>query len=137
MNIVKFRNIRKVLNSKLVEIWAYRKYTSEEEKKSDELTRKIQFIQKIESYAVFAEEEYTAYRRLYSVKYMEKLRQQRLIRRCRNLELRIKLDQEIMQIEKRLEKILKLIHKRFSEYCAWREQIIEFKGRHYDLYEFQ
>jgi hypothetical protein len=41
-----------------------------------------------------------------------------------------------MQIEKRLEKILKLIHKRFSEYCAWREQIIEFKGRHYDLYEF-
>jgi len=136
MNIVKFRNTRKVLNSKLVEIWAYRKYISEEEKKSDELTRKIQFIQKIESYAVFAEEEYTAYRRLYSAKHMEKLRKQRLIRRCRNLELRIKLDQEIMQIEKRLEKILKLIHKRFSEYCAWREQIIEFKGRHYDLYEF-
>ena len=30
------------------------KYTSEEEKQSDQMTRKIQFIQKIESYAVFA-----------------------------------------------------------------------------------
>ena len=47
MNCVKFRQVRKVLNSKLIEIWAYRKYTSDEEKQSDETTRKVQFIQKI------------------------------------------------------------------------------------------
>ena len=74
MNCVKFRQVRKVLNSKLIEIWAYRKYTSNEEKQSDETTRKIQFIQKIESYAVFAEEEYTAWRRLYTTKHMDILR---------------------------------------------------------------
>ena len=136
MNCVKFRQVRKVLNSKLIEIWAYRKYTSNEEKQSDETTRKIQFIQKIESYAVFAEEEYTAWRRLYTTKHMDILRKKRLMKRCRNLELRIKLDQEIDEIEKRLKKINKHIHKTFNEYCSYRGQIIEFKGRYYDLYSF-
>ena len=49
MNCVKFRQIRKVLNSKLIEIWAYRKYTSNEEKQSDETTRKIEFIKKLKA----------------------------------------------------------------------------------------
>ena len=49
MNVVKFRQVRKVLNSKLIEIWAYRKYTSNEEKQSDEITRKIQFFQKLKA----------------------------------------------------------------------------------------
>ena len=30
---------------------------------------------------------------------------------------------------------MKNIHKNFKEYCACREQIIEFKGRYYDLFE--
>ena len=136
MNCVKFRQLKGVLNSKLIEIWAYRKYTSEAEKKSDETTRKIQFIQKIVSYAVFAEEKYTSWRRLLTSKHLEKLRKKRLMKRCRNLELRIKLDQEIDEIEKRLKKINKHILKAFNEYCFYREQIIEFKGRHYDLYAF-
>ena len=53
--------------------------------------------------------------------------------------LRIKPDEEINKIEKGLvvEKgqILKNIHKTFREYCACREQIIEFKGRYYDIYD--
>ena len=57
------------------------------------------------------------------------------MRRCRNLELRIKLDEEINKIQIRLKKIYKNLHKTFREYCACREQIIEFKGRYYDLYE--
>ena len=85
MNCVKFRQVRKVLNSKLIEIWAYRKCTSIEVKQSDETTRKIQFIKKIESYAVFAEEEYTAWRRLYTTKHMDILRKKRLMKRCRNI----------------------------------------------------
>ena len=101
MNRVKFRQIKKVFNSQLIKIWAYRKYTSNEEIQSDEMTRKIQFIQKIESYAVFAEEEYTAWRRLYTTKHMDILRKKRFMKRCRNLELRIKLGQEIDEIEKR------------------------------------
>ena len=41
------------------------------------MTRKIQYFQKIESYAVFAEEKYTAWRRFYTTKYLDKLRKQR------------------------------------------------------------
>ena len=97
MNCVKFRQVRKVLNSKLIEIWAYRKYTS------------------------------NSWRRLYTTKHMDILREKRLMKRCRNFELRIKLDQEIDEIEKRLKKINKHIHKTFNENCSYREQIIEFK----------
>ena len=35
------------------------------------MTRKIQFIQKIKSFSVFAEEEYTAWRRLYTKKNLD------------------------------------------------------------------
>ena len=130
-----FRKVKQILNRKLIEIWSYRKYTSDEEKNADAISKKIYFIQKIESQAVFAEEEYTAWRRLYARKHVEKQQKERLMRRCRNLELRIKLDEEINKIEKGLRKILKYIHKTFREYCACREQIIEFKGRYYDLYD--
>ena len=130
-----FRKVKQILNRKLIEIWSYRKYTSDEEKNADAISRKIYFIQKIESQAVFAEEEYTAWRRLFTYKHIEKKQKERLMRRCRNLELRIKLDEEINKIEKGLRKILKNIHKTFREYCACREQIIEFKGRYYDLYD--
>ena len=53
------------------------------------------------------------------------------MKRCRNLDQRIKLDQEIKD-----EKINKHLHKTFNEYCSYRKQTIEFKGRQYDLYEF-
>ena len=130
-----FRKVKQILNRKLIEIWSYRKYTSDEEKNADAISKKVYFIQIIESQAVFAEEEYTAWRRLYARKHVEKQQKERLMRRCRNLELRIKLDEEINKIEKGLRKILKNIHKTFREYCACREQIIEFKGRYYDLYD--
>ena len=74
MNCFKFRQVGKVLNRKLIEIWVYRKYFSEEEKQIDEMTREIQFIQKFESYVVFAEEKYTAWQRLYNTKHLNKLR---------------------------------------------------------------
>ena len=97
------------------------------------MTRKIQFIHKNKSYAVFAEEEYTVWRSLYTTKHLDILRKKSLMKRYRNLELRIKLDQEIDEIEKRLKKINKHIHKTFNGYCSYREQLIEFKGRYYDL----
>ena len=84
-----FRKVKQILNRKLIEIWSYRKYTSDEEKKADEISIKVFFIQKFESQAVFAEEEYTALRRLYACKQIEKKQKERLIRRCRNLDLRI------------------------------------------------
>ena len=87
------------------------------------------------SVTIKPEDEFTAWRRLYARKHVEKQQKERLMRRCRNLELRIKLDEEINKIEKGLRKILKYIHKTFREYCACREQIIEFKGRYYDLYD--
>ena len=62
--------------------------------------------------------------------------QEKINEKMQNLELRIKLDQAIDKIEKRLTKINKQIHKTFNEYCSYREQIIEFKGRYYDLYLF-
>ena len=130
-----FRKVKQILNRKLIEIWSYRKYTSDEEKNADVISRKIYFIQKIESQAVFAEEEYTAWRRLFTYKHIEKKQKERLMRRCRNLELRIKLDEEINKIQIRLKKIYKNLQKTFREYCAWREQILEFRGRYYDLYD--
>ena len=63
------------------EISAYRKYTSDEEKNADSISRKIFFIQKIESEAVFAEEEYTAWRRLYARKDAEKQQKERIMRK--------------------------------------------------------
>ena len=130
-----FRKVKQILNRKLIEIWSYRKYTSDEEKNADAISKKIYFIQKIESQAVFAEEEYTAWRRLFTYKHIEKKQKERLMRRCRNLELRIKLDEEINKIQIRLKKIYKNLQKTFREYCAWREQILEFRGRYYDLYD--
>ena len=61
-----FRKIKQILNRKLIEIWSHRNYTSDEEKKADEISKKIFFIQKIENQAVFADEKYTAWRRLYA-----------------------------------------------------------------------
>ena len=49
--------------------------------------------------------------------------------------LRIKLDEETNKIQIRLKKIYKNLQKNFREYCAWREQILEFRGRYYDLYD--
>ena len=94
-----FRKVKQILNRKLIEIWSYRKYTSDEEKKADEISKKILFIQKIESQAVFDEEKYTAWRRLFIYKHIEKKQKEQLMRICRNLELRIKLDEEINRLE--------------------------------------
>ena len=44
-----FRKVKQILNRKLIEIWSYRKYTSDEEKNADAISKKIYFIQKIES----------------------------------------------------------------------------------------
>ena len=131
-----FQEIKEILNEKLTEIWAYRRYTSYEEQLCDSKARKILFIQKMESQAVFAEEEYTAWRRMFAAKHLERLRKTRLMKRCQNLELRIRLGSEIQKIKYKQKCIWKNIKKVFDEYCACREQIIEFKGRYYDLYDF-
>ena len=131
-----FQEIREILNQKLTEIWAYRRYTTPEEILCDNTAKKIHFIQKIESQAVFAEEEYTAWRRMFAAKHMERLRKTRLMKRCRNIELRIRLGTEIQRIKNRQKCIWKHIKEVFDEYCACREQIIEFKGRYHDLYDF-
>ena len=102
-----FRKVKQILNRKLIKIWSYRKYTSDEEKKADEISKKIFFIQKIENQAVFAEEEYTAWIRLFTYKNIEKKQKEQLMRRCRNLELRIKLDEGMNKIQIRLKKIYK------------------------------
>ena len=52
-----------VINSKGV---IYRRYTTPVEILCDNTAKKIHFIQKIESQAVFAEEEYTAWRRMFA-----------------------------------------------------------------------
>ena len=52
-----FQEIREILNQKLAEIWAYRPYATPEEIICDNTAKKIHFNQKIESQAVFAEEE--------------------------------------------------------------------------------
>ena len=57
----------------------------------------IQFIQKIESISVFTEEDYTALRRLYAANNMEMLRKRRLLHRCQNTELKLRLDEEIIK----------------------------------------
>ena len=56
---------KEILNQKLTEIWAYRRYTTPEEILCDNAAKKIHFIQKIESQAVFAAEEYTVSRRMF------------------------------------------------------------------------
>ena len=58
-----FQEIIEILNHKLTEIWAYIRYTTPKAILCDNTAKKIHFIQKIESKAVFAEEEYTAWRR--------------------------------------------------------------------------
>ena len=131
-----FQEIKEILNQKLTEIWAYRRYTTPEEILCDNKAKKIHFIQKIESQAVFAEEEYTAWRRMFAAKHMERLRKTRLMKRCRNIELRIRLGTEIQRIKNRQKCIWKHIKEVFDEYCACREQIIEFKGWYHDLYDF-
>ena len=67
---------------------------------------------------------------------LEKLRKKRLMKRCRNLELKIRLDDEINKINGKLSCIWKRIKESFNDYCFYREQIIEFKGKYYDLYVF-
>ena len=101
-----FCKVKQELNRKLIEIWSYRKYTSNEERNADEISRKIYFIQKIESLAVLVEEEYTAWRRVYARKHVEIKQKEKLLQRCRNLELRIRLDEEIKHMEKNLKEIL-------------------------------
>ena len=109
-----FQEIREILNQKLTEIWAYRRYTTPEEILCDNTAKKIHFIQKIESQAVFAEEEYTAWRRMFAAKHMERLRKTRLMERCRNIELRIRLGTEFQKIKYRLKCIWKHIKEVFE-----------------------
>ena len=128
--------IRNQLNEKLVEIWAYRKYITPEQKLCHSTAKKVQFIQKFESVSVFAEEDYTALRRLYTAKNMEMLRKKRLLQRCQNTELKIRLEEEIIKIKLKLKWILKKLKKTLKDYCSYRAQIIVFKIRYYDLYDF-
>ena len=110
-----FYQIRNQLNEKLIEIWAYRKYITPEQKSCDSIAKKVQFIQKIESVSVFAEEDYTALRRLYTAKNMEMLRKRRLLHRCQNMELKLRLDDEIIMIKLKLQWIWKKIKKAFKD----------------------
>ena len=73
---------------------------------------------------------------MFAAKHMERLRKTRLMKRCRNIELRIRLGTEIQKIKIRLKCIRKQIKEIFEKYCACREQIIELKGRCHDLYDF-
>ena len=50
-----FQEINEILNQKLTEIWAYRRHTTPEKILCDNTAKKIHFIRKIESQAVFAE----------------------------------------------------------------------------------
>ena len=52
----------------------------------DNTAKKIHFIRKIENQAVFDEEEYTAWRRMFAAKHMERLRKQRLMKINQNFE---------------------------------------------------
>ena len=61
---------------------------------------------------------------------MERLRKTRLMKRC------IRLGNEIDKIKYRQKCIWKQIKEVFDEYCSCRDQFIEFKGRHHDLYDF-
>ena len=58
------------------------------------------------------------------------------MKRCRNVELRIRLGTEIQKIKFRQKRIKNHIKELFDECCACRKQIIEFKGRYHDLYDF-
>ena len=49
----------------------------------------------MESISVFAEEDYTALRRLYTAKNMEMSQIRRLLHRCQNTELKHRLDDEL------------------------------------------
>ena len=42
-----FCKSKQIFNRKLIEIWSYRKYTSEEEKKADEISRNIFLYKKL------------------------------------------------------------------------------------------
>ena len=73
---------------------------------------------------------------MFAAKNIERLRKTRLIKICRNIELRIRLGNVMQKIKYRQKCIWKNIKEVFDEYCACREQIIEFKGRCHDLYDF-
>ena len=64
---------------------------------------------------------------MFAAKHIERLRETRLVKICRYIELRIRLGTEIQKIKYRQKCILKHIEEVFDEYCACREQIIEFK----------
>ena len=70
---------------------------------------------------------------MFAAKHIKRLRKIRLMKRCRNIELRISLGTEIQKIKYRQKCVWKHIKEVFDEYCACREQIIEFKVRFYDL----
>ena len=59
-----FQELKEILNQKLTEIWAFRRYTIQEEMMCDNKAKKIHFIKKIDSHAVFAEE-YTVWSKLF------------------------------------------------------------------------
>ena len=58
------------------------------------------------------------------------------MKRCRNLEIKVRLGDEINKINGKLTCIWKIIKESFNDYCSYRGQIIELKGKYYDLYAF-
>ena len=42
-----FRKVKQILNRKLIEIWSYRKYTSAEEKKAEDISKKKILFKKL------------------------------------------------------------------------------------------
>lgn len=131
-----FKKTQSKLNMQLSEIWAYQTYASPEEKIQNNARKKIQFIQKIESQALFYEEKYTALRRIHLWKIMEKRNLEKLAKKSRNLELRISLRYRLIKIERKVKLLIQMIKKCFSDYCSVREQVIEFRGRYTDMYNF-
>ena len=72
-----FNFFKEILNQKLTEIWEHRRLTAQEEILCYNTAKKIHFIHKIESQAVFAVKEYTAWKRTYAAKHMKRLRKAR------------------------------------------------------------
>ena len=73
---------------------------------------------------------------MFAAQHIERLCKTRLIKRSRNIQLRIRLGTEIQKIKYRQKCIWKHIKEVFNKYCACREQIIEIEGRYHDLHDF-
>ena len=131
-----FYATRQILNEKLVEIWAYNKHTSTDDKIRDARIKKLHFYHQLDSMHVLAEEEYIAYRRSYTRKYMEFQQKQRLLLKCRNLELKLLLNARINRIKKQQKYIYKKLDSSFNNFASIKEQVVEFQVRHYDIFKF-